>query len=447
MSDWGDLVRLGCSGAMLSLTALGLVIAALMPAEDRWNRRFFMALFATLLLCMVVVLIELLVYKDPTMATVERISVFFEYLLLPLPMPMFTAYLLHTCGEGWRRSGLFRAVLLACGVFFLLLLSAQFTTFLYYVTPDNQFCRGPWHPLLMAFMVMPMLLNLLGVVQLRGKLPPKYHAAFLVYLLPLAAALIIHTFFYVPEFIFTGMVLSTLSMFAIILYDQIDQYVKGQREIAHQRASIMVLEMRPHFIYNAMMSIYYLCARDPQKAQQVTLDFTAYLRRNFTAIASENTVPFSDELEHTRAYLAVEQVQFEDSLLVDYDTPHKEFRLPPLTLQPIVENAVKHGMDPECAPLRISIRTRRTDSGSEIVVEDDGQGWPSADAGAGRAGFATQNEAEPVPKGPAALHAPNGCEPHIALANIRQRLSMMCGGKLTIEPREGGGAVVRVTIP
>ena len=209
-----------------------------------------------------------------------------------------------------------------------------------------------------------------------------------------------------------------LAMFTIILYDQIEQYMKQQREIAHQRVSIMVLQMRPHFIYNAMMSIYYLCAKDSKKAQQVTLDFTTYLRKNFTAIASEDTVPFSDELEHTRAYLAVEQVQFEDSLSVEYDTPHKEFRLPPLTLQPIVENAVKHGMDPEYAPLCISIRTRKTDSGSEIVVEDNGHGFSPTDER----------------------------EPHIALANIRNRLEMMCGGKMIISPREGGGTIVKVLI-
>ena len=217
-----------------------------------------------------------------------------------------------------------------------------------------------------------------------------------------------------------GLCISTLAMFAIILYDQIESYMRQQREIAHQRASIMVLQMRPLFIYNAMMSIYYLCARDPKKAQQVTLDFTTYLRKNFTAIAGEEAVPFSDELEHTRAYLAVEQVQFEDNLYVDYDTPHKEFRLPPLTLQPIVENAVKHGMDPENAPLHIFIRTRKTDSGSEIIVEDNGSGFAPAD---------------------------DDCEPHTALANIRNRLEMMCGGKITIRSRKGGGTVVTVTVP
>ena len=167
-----------------------------------------------------------------------------------------------------------------------------------------------------------------------------------------------------------------------------------------------------------MQPIYYLCKQDADKAQQVTLDFTTYLRKNFTAIASDHTIPFAEELEHTRAYLAVEQAQFEDNLSVEYDTPHTRFRLPPLTLQPIVENAVKHGMDPDSDPLHITIRTRETEAGSEILVSDNGPGYePAVDN-----------------------------EPHIALANIRQRLEMMCGGTLDIMPRDGGGTVVRVKV-
>ena len=419
MNDWLVSIYFSMVGGMLALTALGLVIAAIMPGTDRWNRRFFTGLFATLMLCMTALLIDCLVWEKPDMATAEKIAVYFEYFLLSLQIPMFTAFLLHTCGERWQRSVLFRTAIILWISYFILLGIAQCTTFMYNVTPDNQYVRGPWHPLLMVPIIIIMTLNLAGVIRRRGSLPPKYYAAFLIYLLPLTATWIIHTFVFVPLLLFIGVVLSTLAMFGIILYDQIEQHMSQQREIAHQRASIMVLQMRPHFIYNAMTSIYYLCAKDAKKAQQVTLDFTAYLRKNFTAIASESTVPFSDELEHTRAYLAVEQVQFEDGLLVDYDTPHKEFRLPPLTLQPIVENAVKHGMDPEYAPLRISIRTRLTDSGSEITVEDNGPGFAPAD----------------------------DCEPHIALENIRQRLEMMCNGKMTIRPQDGGGTVVTVTIP
>ena len=158
---------------------------------------------------------------------------------------------------------------------------------------------------------------------------------------------------------------------------------------------------------------------DPEKAQHVTLDFTTYLRKNFSAMASDDAILFSEELEHTRAYLAVEQAQFEDILFVEYDTPYTSFRLPALTLQPIVENAVKHGMDPDAdEPLRISIKTTKTTSGYKIIVEDNGPGFCPVD----------------------------DREPHTALANIRERLSLICGGTLKITAREDGGTRVEVVI-
>ena len=419
MNAWIDSFCYFVCGALVALSALGLAIASVMPGVDRWNRRFFVVLFTILVLCMCSYTADMIVYSDPALATAERIAAFFEYLLTMAPMPLFTVYLLHCCGEEWRKSVLFRCVLALCGVYLTLLGSAQFTTYLYYVTPDNQFCRGPWHPLLMVPAISIMLLNLAGVLRRRRSLTGKYYVAFLIHLLPLTVATLIHTVVYNGLLVALGLACSVLSMFGVILFDQFDQYIRKQWEIAHQRASIMVLQMRPHFIYNTMMGIYYLCEHQPQKAQQVTMAFTDYLRRNFTAIASEDTIPFTNELEHTRAYLAVEQAQFEDNLLVRCDTPHTSFRLPPLTLQPIVENAVKHGMDPDSAPLRITISTRATEAGSEIIVEDNGPGFAPAD----------------------------DTEPHIALTNIQQRLEMMCGGKLTIMPRAQGGTVVKVTIP
>jgi LytS/YehU family sensor histidine kinase len=216
-----------------------------------------------------------------------------------------------------------------------------------------------------------------------------------------------------------SIVISALSMYSLILSDQVEQDLNRQREIANQRTSIMVLQMRPHFIYNTMTSIYCLCDQNPKLARQVIMDFTTYLRKNFTAVASAEPIPFTSELEHTRAYLAVEQAQYEDSLFVDYDTPHTCFRIPPLTLQPIVENAIKHGRDPYAGPFRISIRTRKTDSGSEIIVKDNGRGFDYE----------------------------NDSEPHTALRNIRQRLEIMCGGSMMITSNDGGGTVVTVRIP
>ena len=264
-----------------------------------------------------------------------------------------------------------------------------------------------------------MILDIVGVIRRRKKLSKKGFTALLIYLLPMTIAMIIYMFATIDVLVSFVISLCALTMLGFILTDNIDRYMCQQREIAHQRAGVMVLQMRPHFICNTMMSIYYLCDQDPKKAKQVTLDFTTYLRKNFTAIASENTVPFKDELEHTRAYLAVEQAQFEDRLFVSFDIPHTVFRVPPLVLQPIVENAVKYGMDPNGKPLNISVKTRRTAIGSEIIVEDNGPGY------------------NPV----------NDNESHIALNNIRQRLEMMCKGKLEITALEDGGTTVKVTIP
>jgi LytS/YehU family sensor histidine kinase len=299
------------------------------------------------------------------------------------------------------------------------LIVTQFTGFLYYYTPDGVYHRGPWYPLLLAPPIMSMLLLFAVLLHWREKLSRRQFTAFLIYIVLPLAGMLIQLAFYGLYAIVLFTTFAAMFLYVSVQMDQVERYVRQQEELSRQRASIMVLQMRPHFIYNTLLSIYYLCRQDPDKAQQVVLDFSSYLRQNFTAIAKEDTIPFSEELEHTRAYLAVETARFEKKLFVHYDTPHTRFRLPPLTLQPIVENAVKHGLDPSLGPLEITVRTRETDRGSEIVVEDSGPGFAPADDD----------------------------EPHIALANIRERLELMCGGSLAIRSGDTGGTTVTITIP
>ena len=318
-----------------------------------------------------------------------------------------------------RETRLLQAVPGLWAVYAVLATSGLVIDAFYFVTPDRQVHRGPWYPLMLLPVIAILLLDLAAVIGRRRLLSRKVYLSFFITLLPMTVTLLVQTFVDAFLLLDVCMVLSALSMYGLVLSDQIEQDLCQQREIAQQRASIMVLQMRPHFIYNTMTSIYCLCSQDPEKAQQVVMDFTTYLRKNFTAVASAAPIPFSSELEHTRAYLAVEQAQYSKSLTIEYDTPHTFFRVPPLTLQPIVENAVKHGRDPNAGPLHISIRTRKTDTGSEITVSDNGCGYDPAD----------------------------DSEPHIALKNIRQRLELMCGGSLTITPNDGGGTTVTVTIP
>ena len=194
---------------------------------------------------------------------------------------------------------------------------------------------------------------------------------------------------------------------------------KKEEELRDARIKSMMNQIRPHFIYNTLASIYLLCREDPEKAATVVNDFTEYLQGNFTAISETNLVSFSEELRHTHAYLAVEKALYMDKLQIEQDTDFKAFRLPPLTLQPLVENAVKHGMNLSSGVLHINIRTRYTDSGIEISVEDNGPGFDPSDESS----------------------------PQTAVTNIRQRLELMCGGSLSIRSGEGGGTVVKILIP
>ena len=248
--------------------------------------------------------------------------------------------------------------------------------------------------------VTGLIINVIALIRRRKKLSRMQIIVILCYLLAPVSLMI-------------------LAVELMLFADQGKRYLDQKAELAKQKASNAVLQMRPHFIYNTMTSIYYLIEQDANKAQQVTLNFTDYLRRNFTAIAKEGTVPFTKELEHTKAYLSVEQMRFEDKLLIELDTPHTDFRLPPLTLQPIVENAVKHGIDPDLDPLHIAVHTKKLKNGTEIIVEDTGPGFGVIDSD----------------------------HPHTALANIHERLEMMCKGTLTISERDGGGTVVRLYIP
>ena len=421
MDNWIDLANYGMTVAGLMVVLMGLIMSIFGRYQGEWNRRFFIVLFSFLIVYVGFDLLSQisLAMFGASAALFSRIAIFGESFFSSLLMPMLTIFLLHCAGEECRRNALLTAVGVLWSVYFMLLIVTQFTTAIYVITPDNVYRRGPWYPVILIVPILLMLLNTLGLLRRRAKLTGQQALALELYLLIPMGCMVVQMLSYGLLMIVIGSCVSAFCMFIFILREQRERFIAQKEENARQKASIMVMEMRPHFIYNTLTSIYSLCRQDPERARQVIMDFTTYLRRNFTAIASAEPVPFSAELEHTRAYLAVEQAQYEDALFVDYDTPHTMFRIPPLTMQPIVENAVKHGRDPYAGPFHISIRTRETDSGSEIVVADNGCGFVSA----------------------------NGDEPHIALNNIRQRLELMCGGSLNIASCDEGGTVVTITIP
>ena len=189
-------------------------------------------------------------------------------------------------------------------------------------------------------------------------------------------------------------------------------------ELRGAKIQTLISQIRPHFIFNTLASVNMICEENPKRATEIISDFSQYLQSNFSALSTSELIPFSEEMKHVKAYLDVEAALYEDQLSVDYDTAFTAFRLPPLTLQPIVENCIKHGFGGDTLSLHIIIRTRQTGTGAEIQIEDNGQGY------------------DPSPDGAI----------HIGLTNAKERLELMCGGTLQLEPGSAG-TLVTVIIP
>ena len=400
MMDWTTFFYSVIDATTLLIAVLGiLVVLILRNLENRW-RLFCVVFFSDIVLkasaSMLSRFSAVYWHNMPLQTTCDFLATLFSSAIIPL----LALYTLRCCSQEPRQSFLWKLILSLWGICIAAAVGDLLTRTLFAgPTPDGTEQKR-WLTLVYLFFTAISLIScFVAVIRRRKQLSKLQFILILVYLLAPVSVML-------------------LAMELMLLVDQGKRYIKQKEEIADQKVRLAVLQMRPHFIYNTMTSIYCLIEQDAPKAQQVTLDFTNYLRKNFTAIAKEETIPFTEELEHTRAYLAVEQVRFKGKLFVEFDMPYTNFRLPPLTLQPIVENAVKHGVDPDLDPLYITVRTREDKQEAEITVEDTGPGFELNDNN----------------------------EPHIALGNIRERLEMMCNGELTISEREGGGTVIRIII-
>ena len=200
------------------------------------------------------------------------------------------------------------------------------------------------------------------------------------------------------------------------------QFVREHEEDlkARQRIRIMMSQIQPHFLYNTLSTIQALCHADPDKAAGIAENFGAYLRQNLTSLNEPGLIPFEKELEHTRIYVEIEETRF-PNIHVRYDIQDGDFSLPPLTLQPIVENAIRHGVRIREEGI-VEVVTRKREDGHEIVIRDNGIGFD-------------------VKK------LENTDDSHIGLRNVRDRVARMCGGTLAVESRIGEGTGVTIFVP
>ncbi|MBO4899604.1 MAG: histidine kinase [Lachnospiraceae bacterium] len=190
--------------------------------------------------------------------------------------------------------------------------------------------------------------------------------------------------------------------------------------LAEQRIQIMISQIQPHFLYNTLSTIQALCSKDPETAARTVEKFGDYLRQNLASLSQSDLIPFRKEIEHTRIYTEIELLMF-PNIRVEYHTDDNRFLLPALTIQPLVENSIRHGVRGKKDGL-VCITTRKDGDFHEIVIEDNGKG------------FDTDKEFEPG-------------RSHIGIKNVRERVEKMCGGTLDVESEIGKGTTVTIRIP
>ena len=193
-----------------------------------------------------------------------------------------------------------------------------------------------------------------------------------------------------------------------------------EKKLEDSRIATMLSQIQPHFIYNTLSSIEQLCKDQPEVASELVHNFALYLRGNFSEL--DNTVPITlmKEMEHVQHYVNIEQIRFPD-IEIRFELNSEDFLLPALSVQPLVENAIKHGLMGLKHGGTVTVTSYETDKDFCVSVEDNGVGFDTT---------ILQEERR-----------------HIGIRNIRGRIEAMYGGTLQVESAPGKGTKVGITIP
>ncbi len=242
---------------------------------------------------------------------------------------------------------------------------------------------------------------------------------------------IINTFLYwwTYPFFFPGIFFLFILMHVIFMLKRFkDNLAKVRKakdleaELLQSKIDIMLSQIKPHFLYNTLASISFLCEADPKLARRTIDNFSDLLRSIFDSLGNKKLLPFEKGIENLKRYLSIEQVRFGDRLNVVFDIHTTDFALPELTLQPIVENAIRHGITKRDEGGTIIIKTEEKPYSVCITVSDDGVGF---------------NKEE----------LQNAARTHSGLENVKNRLFAMCGGSLKMNSTPGEGTVITIEIP
>ena len=304
-------------------------------------------------------------------------------------------------------------------------MTALFSPIAFSISKDNHFIRGPLgftsHITCVILILYLMSISLFEWRFTRG----------IMMVIPIINTFLIIIAIIMDSFVVTEdnrLTFLTIAVVSCTLFYYVWLHLKFAHEYEEklrnqQRTKLMLSQINPHFMINSLGAIKELC--DSKEARVAVDQFARYLQGNMETMMRQDIISFKSELEHTKAYLALEQIRFEDALQIKYDITCSDFGISTLSLQPIVENAVRHGVrGSEKDVGTVIISTREFDDRYEIKVSDDGVGFD-----------------------PDNIKPKNDGREHIGIQNVRDRLKAVCNAEMIIESTPGEGTDVSIIIP
>ena len=307
----------------------------------------------------------------------------------------------------------------------IIYMTALFSPIAFSISKDNHFIRGPLgftsHITCVILILYLMAISLFEWRSTRG----------IMMFIPIINTFLIIIAIIMDSFVVTEdnrLTFLTIAVVSCTLFYYVWLHLKFAHEYEEklrnqQRTKLMLSQINPHFMINSLGAIKELC--DSKEARVAVDQFARYLQGNMETLMRQDIISFKSELEHTKAYLALEQIRFEDALQIKYDITCSDFGISTLSLQPIVENAVRHGVrGSEKDVGTVIISTREFDDHYEIKVSDDGVGFD-----------------------PDNIKPKNDGREHIGIQNVRDRLKAVCNAEMIIESTPGEGTDVSIIIP
>lgn len=398
----------------LLLQLIGLVFAVIIDPYIQKKNKKLLLIAAGLISSLIIQnmgIYYIPIYSDKSLAI--TLFTMYGYLVRPVILVLFLQIV-----NGNSHLWIARILLLINTTVFL---SSFFSDLSFHFTEDLHFIRGPLG--FTCHIISGILLLWLAVVTIHTY--NRYRKSEAIILIFFTIIICIATLIDSLESITFPVSFLTISVVSSCVFYYIWlhlQFVRDHEQalMAEQRIQIMMTQIQPHFLYNTLSTIQVLCLLDPKKASETTEKFGSYLRQNLNFLQQDHLIPFLKELEHTKTYAEIEMLRF-PHIELTYDIQDSDFSLPALTLQPIVENAIRHGVRSRDNG-KILIHTYYESNNHILVIEDNGIGFHTE--------VISQLD-----------------DTHIGIRNVKERIEKLCCGNLTIKTRINEGTKVIITIP